>query len=159
MRLIPTLTLAALIACHAVAAAGVPAQSGRIKRHDPVGPGRGGDAGGGERAGDKDDGSPADENRVYKGSEVTRKAVIKSRPDPVYPRAARRREVQGVVSLRIILRADGRVDDRVEVLKSLPEGVTEESIKAARRIEFEPARKGDRKVSQYVVIEYKFEIY
>jgi protein TonB len=156
MNRITTLTLAALIACHA--AAGASAQSARVKRHDPVEPGRGGDTGGG-RAGDQDDGSPADENRVYTSHEVTRKAIIKSRPNPDYPREARRKEVQGKVRLRIILRADGRVDDRVEVQQSLPEGATEASIKAARRIVFEPALKGDRKVSQYVIVEYNFQIY
>jgi protein TonB len=154
MKLIPTLTLAALLACHA--AAGAPAQSGRVKRHDPVGPGQGG---GGERSGDRDDGSPADEHRVYTSREVTRKAIITSRPEPVYPRAARRKSVQGTVRLRLILRADGRVDDHVEVQQSLPYGVTESAITAARRIEFEPARKGDRKVSQYVIIEYNFNVY
>jgi protein TonB len=157
MKLIPTLTLAALLACHA--AAGASAQSARVKRHDPVAPGQGGNAGGGERAGDQDDSSPADENRVYTSHEVTRKAIIKSRPNPDYPREARRREVQGVVRLRIILRADGRVDDRVEVQESLPEGATEAAIKAARRIVFEPALKGDRKVSQYVIVQYNFKIY
>jgi TonB family protein len=153
VKLVPTLTLAALLACHA--AAGAPAQSGRVKRHDPVEPVRGG----GEAAGEKEGDPAADENRVYTSREVTRKAVITSRPEPGYPRSARRRVVHGVVRLRIILRSDGRVDDRVEVQKSLPEGVTEEAIKAARRIEFEPARKGDRKVSQYAIIEYNFNVY
>jgi TonB family protein len=163
MKLIPSLTLATLVACHAAGEAEARAQSGRVKRAEPpAGPGRGG---GGDRADDKgvgggkEDDSAPDENRVYAGREVTRKAVIKSRPAPDYPRAARRREVAGTVRLRIILRADGRVDDRVEVQKSLPEGVTEAAIRAARRIEFEPARKGDRKVSQYVIVEYNFNVY
>jgi protein TonB len=155
MNLIPTLTLATLLACHAVAGA----QSARVKRHDPIAPGQGGNAGGGERAGDQDDASPAGEDRVYTSHEVTRKAVINSRPNPDYPREARRREVQGTVRLRIILRADGHVDDHVEVQESLPDGATEAAIKAARRIVFEPALKGDHKVSQYVIIEYNFRIY
>ncbi|MCA1631720.1 MAG: energy transducer TonB [Acidobacteria bacterium] len=157
MRLISTLTLAALLACPAGAAArGASAQSGR-RPAQPVGPGQGG--GGGERAGDKQDRSPADENGVYAGREVTRKAIIRTRPEPAYPREARRRRVQGTVRLRIILRADGRVDDRVEVQRSLPYGVTEAAISAARRIEFEPAMKGVRKVSQYVIVEYNFNVY
>jgi TonB family protein len=161
VKLVPTLTLAALLACHAAArAAGANAQSGRVKRADPVEPARGDYTGdGSDRAGVKDDGSPVGMERVYGSREVTRKAVIKSRPTPDYPRAARSKEVQGVVRLRIILRSDGRVDDRITVLKSLPEGVTEEAIKAARRIKFEPALEGDRKVSQYAVVEYKFNIY
>ena len=161
MRLLPTLTLAAAIAC--LCAAGAGAQSGRVKRGGAPGVGRGG--GGAERdpspgAGEAD--KPAreqDDSRVFTGREVTQKARITRRPPPDYTREARRKNVSGTVLLKIILRADGRVDDRVEVVKSLPYGLTEEAIKAARRIAFEPAEKGGRKVSQYALVEYNFNLY
>jgi outer membrane biosynthesis protein TonB len=41
----------------------------------------------------------------------------------------------------------------------LPDGLTEKAIEAARRISFTPAEKDGRKVSQYVTIEYNFNIY
>jgi protein TonB len=93
------------------------------------------------------------------GSEVSVRAVVKSKPDPVYPREARRYQVQGAVKLRIILGADGKVREQMDVLEGLPYGVTEEAIKAARRIEFEPARKDGRPVSQYVTVIYNFRIH
>ncbi|MDQ1559954.1 MAG: periplasmic protein TonB [Pyrinomonadaceae bacterium] len=93
------------------------------------------------------------------GKEVAVRAVIKSKPNPGYPRGARDYGVRGVVKLRIILGADGRVRDEMEVLEGLPYGVTEEAIKAARRIEFEPARKDGRPVSQYVIVIYHFNLY
>jgi len=101
----------------------------------------------------------AGEGKPLTGSEVTARAVIKSKPDPVYPREARRYQVQGVVKLRIVLDADGNVREQMDVLEGLPYGVTEEAIKAARQIEFEPARKDGRPVSQYVTVIYHFRLH
>jgi TonB family protein len=102
----------------------------------------------------KDDG-----NKPLTGKEVTTRAVIKSKPTPVYPREARRYGVEGEVKLRIILGAEGKVRDKIEVLEGLPFGITEEAIKAARLIKFEPARKDGRPVSQYVTVVYHFNLY
>jgi hypothetical protein len=44
-------------------------------------------------------------------------------------------------------------------LATLPEGLTEQAIEAARDIEFKPASKDGRPVSQYVTVEYNFNIY
>lgn len=160
MRLLRTLTLAAAVAC-LCAATCAGAQSGRAKHKEPPGVGRGGGSAEGDQA--QGGGGPGkrdeDYSRVFTSREVTRKAVITRRPPPEYPRGARRYNVAGVVRLRIILRADGRVDEHIEVQVSLPYGVTEEAIKAARRIEFEPAEKDGRKVSQYALVEYNFNIY
>jgi hypothetical protein len=41
----------------------------------------------------------------------------------------------------------------------LPDGLTEACINAARKIKFIPAMKDGRFVSQYVTIEYNFNIY
>ena len=102
----------------------------------------------------------ADEGKqVFTGKEVTVRAVVRARPEPGMPVEARRAVVEGTVKLRIILGADGKVRDEMDVLESLPFGVTEEAIKAARRIEFEPARKDGRPVSQYVTVMYHFNLY
>jgi TonB family protein len=97
-------------------------------------------------------------NRVYLGRQVDRKARLLSRPEPAYPRRARRANVQGTVVLRVVLAASGRVE-KIAVLKGLPEGVTEEAIKAARQIRFVPAERDGRKVSQSAIIEYNFNLY
>jgi TonB family protein len=167
MKLVSSLTLAALLACLA-GAAGASAQSGRVKRGDPppapprehkppedgelyssdaVGDGtprqRALDAGGGE---------------IYTGREVTRKAVVLSRPAPSYPKGARRNGTHGVVRIRMVLAASGKVEN-VTVVRGLPDGLSEEAIKAALKIKFEPALKDGVKVSQYVVVEYNFNVY
>ncbi|MCA1568013.1 MAG: energy transducer TonB [Acidobacteria bacterium] len=115
-------------------------------------------------AGGEAKGKPPDEARVggdkpLTGKEVTVRAVIRAKPNPVYPHEARRHGVQGEVKLRIILGADGKIRGPVEVLEGLPYGITEQAIKAARRIEFEPARKDGRPVSQYVTVVYHFHLY
>lgn len=95
---------------------------------------------------------------VFSSKDVDRKAMIALKPAPVYTIEARRNGVEGVVRLRAVLRASGEVTD-IEVLKGLPEGLTEQAVKAARLIDFEPARKDGRAASQRVVLEYNFNIY
>jgi TonB family protein len=136
------------------------AQARRVRRADPPKEERA------EKSETKDeskeksqDEAKAGEDKPLTRSEVTERAVIKTRPNPVYPREARRYGVQGAVKLRIILGSDGRVRDEMDVLEGLPHGITEEAIKAARRIEFEPARKDGRPVSQYVTVIYNFTLY
>jgi TonB family protein len=167
MRHTPALTLAALLACHAAAAV-ASAQSGRVKRGDPPPvPAREhkppedgelyrsdavGDGTPRQRARDEDGGE------IYTGREVTRRVVILSRPNPSYPTRARRNNTRGVVRLRMVLAASGKVEN-VTVVRGLPDGLSEEAIKAALKIRFEPALKDGVKVSQYVVVEYNFNLY
>lgn len=47
----------------------------------------------------------------------------------------------------------------VFVVRGLPHGLTETAIGAAVRIRFEPAQKDGRAVSQYVVLEYNYNIF
>ncbi|HEV7903882.1 MAG TPA: TonB family protein, partial [Pyrinomonadaceae bacterium] len=109
-----------------------------------VGSGEGGGSGGG-----------TDYNKTFNQREVTRKANITSKPEPLYTAEARRNQTSGTVRLRLILGASGSVSG-ITPLSRLPDGLTEKAIEAARRIAFIPAEKDGRKVSQYVTIEYNF---
>ena len=146
------LSAVAVVALACAAAGDAAAQSGR--RPKPAPTPEGGEARGGEKAGEA-----ADESKSYTSKEVTERAVITYRPEPAYPREARRYRVEGRVVLRIVLGKDGKVAHEVEIIESLPYGLTDECIKAARKIEFRPARKGDRPVSQYAVVEYYFKVH
>jgi TonB family protein len=127
-----------------------------------VGPGRGGNTGGGDRhdggGGPGGGGGGGDYSRTFNPREVTRKANITSKPEPLYTEEARKNQVTGTVRLRLILGASGSVSG-ITPLTRLPDGLTEKAIEAARRIAFTPAEKDGRKVSQYVTIEYNFNIY
>jgi TonB family protein len=103
------------------------------------------------------DNSSADRT-IFNGSEVTTRAQILDRPEPSYSEEARKAGVHGMVMLRAIFATDGTVQNII-VLRALPHGLTESAIKAARRIKFVPATKDGRPVSQFIQIEYNFNLY
>jgi TonB family protein len=129
-----------------------------------VGPGRGGNTGGGDRheggggPGGGGGGGGEDYNRTFQPREVTRKAVITSKPEPSFTEEARKNNVTGLVKLRLVLSSGGSVTN-ISVIKGLPDGLTEKAIAAARQIRFQPAQKDGRAVSQWITIEYNFNIY
>ena len=89
---------------------------------------------------------------------MTRKAVLTYKPEPGFTEGARKFDVNGAVRLRGILSTTGEVTN-ISVIKGLPHGLTEKAIAAARQVRFTPAQKDGRAVSQYVVLEYNFNIY
>jgi len=93
----------------------------------------------------------SDQERVYAVRDVTQRARIKSRPEPDYTNPG----ISGTVVLRAVLSSSGKVT-KIRVLAMLPGGLTEESIKAASKIKFDPAVKDGRFVAQHVQLEYSF---
>ncbi|MBD0324918.1 MAG: TonB family protein [Pyrinomonadaceae bacterium] len=131
------------------------------------GPGRGGNMGGGDRnigGGGAGGGTgfngeaPIDYNRTFSPREVTQKARILSRPEPQYTEEARKNQVSGTVVLRAVFSSSGQVTG-IRAVSGLPYGLTEKAIAAARQIRFQPAMKDGRPVSQYIQIEYNFNLY
>jgi len=109
-----------------------------------------------------DDGSLAhllEESQVvtYTSKEVDTNARIIEKPEPRYTREARRVGVQGNVILRVLLLSDGKLD-RVRVVRRLPYGLTENAIRAACEIKFEPAIKDGKPVAQWAALEYGFRL-
>jgi TonB family protein len=109
-----------------------------------------------------DDGTLAhllDESTVvtFTAKEVDTKAEITARPDAVYTREARRAAVQGLVTLKLLLLPDGKLD-RIKVVKGLPYGLTENAIRAACGVKFKPAVKAGNPVAQWVTIQYGFQL-
>jgi hypothetical protein len=82
-------------------------------------------------------------------------AVITRKPEALYTVAARRDHVEGVVALGVMLKSDGTVSD-ITPLRELSGGLTEEAIKAARRIEFKPAYVYGRPADATQYVEYIF---
>ncbi|MDQ3907744.1 MAG: energy transducer TonB, partial [Acidobacteriota bacterium] len=89
---------------------------------------------------------------------VTRKAQVIDKPEPTYTEEARKNQITGTVSLRMVLNANGSVTN-ISALSRLPDGLTEKAIEAAHRIRFVPAEQYGHKVSQWVQIVYNFNIY
>lgn len=127
-----------------------------------VGPGRGGNTGGGDRhdggGGAGGGGGGTDYDRVFSARDVSRKAQVTDKPEPLYTEEARKNQVTGTVTLSMVLNANGTVTN-IAAVSRLPDGLTEKAIEAARRIRFIPAEKDGHKVSQYAKIMYNFNIY
>jgi len=89
------------------------------------------------------------------GVPVTRKPVIKAKPNPKVTEEAVKNKTKGEVLLKLVLGADRQVTD-VEVIQGLPNGLTEAAVAAARQIKFEPALKDGCPVSRELKVVYQF---
>jgi TonB family protein len=115
-----------------------------------AGPGRDGGRNGGEFTPGGPGGAPA--------PALAQKARILNNPRPEYTELARTNKTQGVVQVRVLLGADGRVR-RAEVSRGLPDGLDSKAIEAVYRLRFEPARdaKGDS-MDSWVTVSVTFTI-
>ena len=93
----------------------------------------------------------------FSPKEVDVKAEILAKPEPGYTREARRMGAQGVVTLKVLLLASGKID-RIRVVRRVPFGLTENAIRAACEIKFKPAMKAGKEVSQWVTLQYAFRL-
>jgi len=83
---------------------------------------------------------------------------ITRKPQPEYTEEARRHQTTGTVILRGTFHSSGKVQD-VCWVSSLPYGLTENAIKAAYKIVFEPVVKDGHAISVRILIEYNFNLY
>src|SRR6266705_189330 len=95
---------------------------------------------------------------VFAPRDLAEKAHILTKREPTYTESARKYGVQGTVVLRAVLSKDGQVTN-IQVVRKLPHGLTQAAILAARNIEFKPAAKDGNPVSQYIQLEYNFNLY
>jgi len=136
---------------------------------DGRGPGYGngekGNMGDGERqigccgsSGSRYDSNSNEKPRVLRNVEVEQKARLLSKPEPQYSEEARRNQVTGTVTLRVVFSSIGEVV-QIHAIQSLPFGLTERAIAAAKQIKFIPATKDGHPVSVYMQLEYNFNLY
>ncbi len=127
-----------------------------------IGPGRGPGIGTGTGSGYGCDGGRAacgyGRDKTYKGTEVEQRALLLQKPEPQYTEEARTNQVTGTVMLRAVFSSAGEVV-QIQALRSLPFGLTERAIAAARQIKFVPAMKGGQPVSVFMQLEYNFNLY
>ena len=72
-----------------------------------------------------------------------------------YTDEARKQRTKGVVTLAVVIRADGAVTD-IMVVKGLPNGLDDEAIAAAKKVRFQPATQSGRPVSVKGSLEFTF---
>lgn len=95
---------------------------------------------------------------TYSGHEVEQKARVLLKPEPQYTEEARKTGISGTVMLRVVFSSAGEVV-QIRAIRTLPYGLTERAIAAARQIKFIPALKGGRPVSVHMQLEYNFNLY
>jgi TonB family protein len=96
--------------------------------------------------------------RLFSGSEVEQRARLLFKPEPQYTEEARRNQITGSVVLRVVFASSGEVV-QIRATRTLPFGLTERAIAAARQIRFVPAMKAGHPVSVFMQLEYNFNLY
>jgi len=129
-----------------------------------VGPGQDGNMGGGRKGlgnggiGGSTGNDAEDPDHIYPPQQVTERARVLAKPEPQYTEEARRNSISGSVVLRVVFSRSGEVIN-IRAVQTLPFGLTEKAIAAARMIRFRPATKDGRPVNVPMQLEYNFNLY
>ena len=105
----------------------------------------------------RQDGDTCDDP-IYEIKDVTQRAKIVRLKEPSYTEEARTNRVEGTVVLTAVLCRNGKVTN-IEVVKALPHGLTENTIRTTQQIEFEPAEINGVPVSQRLRRECTFRLF
>jgi TonB family protein len=92
------------------------------------------------------------------GSGYLQRAHVLSKPEPQYTEDARKNQITGTVVLNVVFTSSGEVE-QIRAVRTLPFGLTERAIAAARQIRFEPAKRDGQPVSVSMQLEYNFNLY
>ena len=98
------------------------------------------------------------DDHILQGKDVEQRARLLLKPEPQYTEEARRNQVTGTVMLRVVFSSAGHVE-QIHAVQTLPFGLTEKAIAAARQIRFVPATKAGHPVSVWMQLEYNFNLY
>jgi TonB family protein len=98
------------------------------------------------------------DRQPFRGNEVEQRPRLLFKPEPQYTEEARRNQITGTVMLRVVFSSVGQVE-QIRAVQTLPFGLTERAIAAARQIKFVPAMKSGHPVSVYMQLEYNFNLY
>jgi TonB family protein len=88
---------------------------------------------------------------------VDTRPIALNLPRPNYTEEARKNKIQGTVRARVLVGSDGTVK-QVTIARGLPDGLSEEAIRAAFQMRFRPATHGGRAVAFWTTLEVEFNI-
>lgn len=89
--------------------------------------------------------------------DATTRPVILYRESATYTQEAREHKTEGAVVLNLLFGADGKIDD-VQVVRGLPDGLTEQAVVAAKKTRFQPATKDGEPISVRGNLTYYFSV-
>ncbi|HKW32089.1 MAG TPA: energy transducer TonB [Candidatus Acidoferrum sp.] len=128
---------------------------------DSAGPGKDHGFGSGKKGGMGDDEGPgAGQGESYKdgyANVVTRPTCLYC-PDPQYTDDAREAKIQGRVTLRVLVGADGRAS-QIQIVQGVGMGLDERAVQSVRLWKFTPAHDGARRaMPEWITIEIIFRL-
>jgi len=94
--------------------------------------------------------------RFVVGGKITEPEKL-SGPNPLYPEAARRARIQGVVVLECIIGKDGTVK-QVKILRGLPLGLTESANDAVKKWRFKASTLNGKPVEVLYILTVRFNL-
>jgi protein TonB len=94
--------------------------------------------------------------RFVVGGNITEPVKL-SGPNPIYPEAARRARIQGVVVLECTIGKDGLVN-ATKVLRGLPLGLTEAAVDAVKKWRFQASTLNGRPVEVLYILTVRFNL-
>lgn len=100
---------------------------------------------------------PGDRSPATTASSVDTRPILIKRVNPGYTEEARKNNIQGIVTLRVLVGADGAVK-RVMITRGLPDGLNERAIAAAYQATFKPAMKDGQPVEYWVGLQMEFNL-
>ncbi len=104
------------------------------------------------------DGGPQANDFVFNAMDLDQPPQLMSKVDPFYPPAARARNLEGVVTVRFLVEASGRVS-RASVVDSRPVGIFEDALlEVVPRWRYRPGRIDGKPVSAWLQTTMKFTL-
>ncbi|MBC7901081.1 MAG: TonB family protein [Saprospiraceae bacterium] len=104
-------------------------------------------------------------NKSEEKSQKSETVKIKKRPNASYTIEGRKAGVEGRVRLKVTFKSNGDIGDLVDVTRKEDKermaqaGLTQQAIDAARKIEFEPAKREGKPTTVVKQVEYVFTLY
>lgn len=102
--------------------------------------------------------------QTQKSEEPTQETAVSPKPDSEKADAAKKNDVAGTVKLSVVFLASGKISDVtvIEIISNEKDfkknGLVKQSVDAAKKIKFEPAKRNGKPYSVKKIIIYTFTI-
>lgn|GEM_PF-2507712 len=100
---------------------------------------------------------PVEKDPNAPATSVDTRPVLLTHIAPRYTEVARKNQVQGSVTMRVLVGADGEVK-QVRITRGLPDGLDEQAIAAVRQSKFKPATKDGQAVPFWLLLSVEFNL-
>jgi TonB family protein len=92
-----------------------------------------------------------------KSEKMDRKPRAKHVPSPEYTREARENKISGIIRVRVLVDASGKVQT-VRIISGLPYGLSDEAKRVAYKMTFSPGTRKGQPVEMWVPVDLTFKI-